>query len=148
MDTSNVRPKEPAESLISGRKRSLRHDVRLTSPWTIDGVLHLENPLTPGPRTKALRVVAWSAAPRLSSRRRLIIYWHLLAKSKKEHCSARSAVNEPPAGLQGDRELVTATSSASGEGTSFTPYIRWSTRRFVSNAVVVAMKLHITLSSR
>ena len=27
------------------------------------GVLHLENPLTPGPRTKALRVVAWSAAP-------------------------------------------------------------------------------------
>ena len=59
--------KEPAESWISGRKRSLRYDVRLTSPWTIDGVLHLGNPVTPGPRTKALRVVAWSSAPRLSS---------------------------------------------------------------------------------
>ena len=59
--------KEPAESWISGRKRSLRYDVSLTSPWTIDGVLHLGNPVTPGPRTKALRVVAWSSAPRLSS---------------------------------------------------------------------------------
>ena len=87
--------KEPAEPWISGRKLSLRYDVRLTSPWTIDGVFHLGNPVTPSSRTKALRVVAWSAAPRLSSRRRLIIYSHLLAKSKKEHCSARSAVNDP-----------------------------------------------------
>ena len=59
--------KEPAESWISGRKRSLRYDVRLTSPWTIDGVLHLGNPVAPGPRTKALWVVAWSAAPRFET---------------------------------------------------------------------------------
>ena len=76
MDTSNVRPKRAYRVMhLRSLKRSLRYDVRLTSPWTIDRVLHLGNPVTPGPRTKALRVVAWSAALRLSSRRRLIIYY-------------------------------------------------------------------------
>ena len=70
MDTANVRPKRACRVMDLRSQAALRFDVRSTSPWTIGGVLHPGDPT--GPRTKALRVVAWSTAPRLRSRRKLI----------------------------------------------------------------------------
>ena len=51
MDTSNVRPKRACQvmDLRSPAVPRLRFDVRLTSPWTIDGVLHLGNRYTGSP---------------------------------------------------------------------------------------------------
>ena len=46
--------KEPAESWISGRKRSLRCDVRLTSPWTVDGGPPSGEPGHPGSPNEGL----------------------------------------------------------------------------------------------
>ena len=66
--------KEPAESWISGRKRSLRYDVRLISPQTIDVDLPSGEPGHSRSPNEGLE--GGCATPRLSSRRRLITYYY------------------------------------------------------------------------
>ena len=73
--------KEPTESWISGRKLSLRYGVRLTFHWTIDGVLHLGNPVSPNEGLEGGCLERRPPAPFEK-----LFYQHLLAKSKKEHC--------------------------------------------------------------